>query len=56
MSKFTDDELESKVREELYMGCVLAAEEWADAIQDDDLQREMNQLIRDYEGASGEYA
>lgn len=54
MSNFTDEELESKVREELYMGCVQAAEDWVGDIQDWALQRNMKQLIREYEGASGE--
>lgn len=48
----TDAALESKVREELYMGCVSAAEEWAEGIQDDDLRRDMNCLIREYEGSN----
>lgn len=52
MSNYTDEELESKVREELYMGCVTAAEDWAADIQDDNLQLDMKQLIREYEGAN----
>lgn len=50
--KMTDKELEERVREELYMGCVEAAENWAHDIQDWELQREMKKLIREYEGDS----
>ena len=49
-----DAELEHKVRDELNVRCVLAAEQWADEIEDDDLRREMNQLIREYEEANDE--
>jgi hypothetical protein len=55
MSNYTDEELESRVREELYIGNVTMAERWAEDIQDDNLQREMNLLIREYEGDTGSY-
>lgn len=53
-----DAELEHKVRDELNMGCVLAAEQWADEIEDDYLRMRMKHLIREYEGGDheGEYA
>lgn len=47
----TDEELEHRVREELAYGCVDAARGWARDIRDDVKQREMYQLIREYEGA-----
>ena len=34
-----------------FEACVLAAEQWAEEIEDDDLQRYMNRLIREYEGS-----
>lgn len=44
-----DVELERNIREELYLGCVDAARDWAAEIHDHDLATSMRRLIREYE-------
>lgn len=46
----SDNELVSSVREQLHMGCVESAKEYADMIFDSVLQSEMYEVIREYEG------
>ncbi len=48
MCTYTNDELESKVRESLYQGSIDLAEQWLHEIHDQDLYYEMKQLICEY--------
>ena len=49
MTTMSDQELVTRIREELYFGCVSYAKQFADMIQDYTLRREMLKVIRDYE-------
>ena len=46
----TDEQLASRVREELYFGCVDTAEQFASSIQNEELRQDMEAEIRRYEG------
>lgn len=48
-SSARDIELEGRIREELYYGCVDAAKEWLSEIDDRELASCMRRLIREYE-------
>jgi hypothetical protein len=45
-----DRHLESRIREELYTGCVSQAVDLCSEIENPSLEQEMRQLIREYEG------
>lgn len=45
----SDEEIEMRIREELYHGCVEAAKELSYNIVDHDLRVEMRRLIYEYE-------
>ena len=49
MATMTDQELVTRVREELYWGCVTAAKELTQDITDPELRHEMYMLVKDYE-------
>jgi hypothetical protein len=45
----SDEQLENRIREELYHGCVGQAIDWASQIQDIEKRREMLSVIREYD-------
>lgn len=48
----TDNQLSTRIREELFFGCVEQATQFARSIQDEQLRTEMLAEIRRYEGSN----
>lgn len=46
----TDDELEQRIREELFHGCVQSAKDYVCGIVNEEKRKQMKELIHEYTG------